>query len=281
MFRCKSRSTIPGYLAVVGLFVGLIYYPVFLDLFHVWSSDPDYGHGYLVLPISLYLIWRDRKNLLSLEVSSWRLGWIIMIFWSVMFYIGTIGRIDTITFLSMFLYITGAVSVTIGKRGLLSLLFPIFFLIFMFPIPSEIYTRITNPLMLVSTIASSNILEALNLPILRDGNIITLPNYTMKVVQACSGIRSLISIMALSLLMGYLLIKSNFSRIILATLAVPIAIIGNIFRIVATALIAFYISPQLAEGFSHELAGIIVFVLAIILLYICFEILLWSKKIKI
>ncbi len=261
-------------LLVAILFI-LIHAGKFWDLIHIWISNEDYGHGFLILPICLYLVWRKKDELYAQSVNSSWWGYILLLFWIISYGIGTIGQISTFDHISIILFPLAAVSILTSTQALTTLLFPILYMVFMFPIPSEIYTRITNPLMLFATSISFHFLEMMKLPVLQEGNILTLPNYTMQVVQACSGIRSLITIMAMVALMGYIMISSNILRIIFFLISIPLAIFCNSFRIVTTALLAYYISSRAAEGFSHTFAGIATFMLSFIILFGSMEILIW------
>jgi len=264
---------------VLGLFL-LLYYSAFMDLIQVWIADEDYGHGFFILPISLYLVWRKREEILASSHATARWGYALMALWAVMYSAGVIGQISTVTYLSMLLFPIGASAVLISGQVARIIFFPTVFMVFMFPIPSEIYTRVTNPLMLLSTDVSSHLLTVLGIPILQEGNILSLPNYTMQVVVACSGIRSLMMIMALTLLIGYIMVSSNYIRMLFFFISIPIAIIGNIFRITSTALIAYYYSPEAADGFSHTLAGFFTFMLSFLLLLFCMELIQWYLKKK-
>jgi len=256
----------------------LLYFSTFIDLINAWTSNEDYGHGFLILPVSLFLIWRRRSELLGLTIKPSGWGIIMMILWGVSYAVGIIGHISTIAELSMLIFLLGAFAVLISGQAARVVLFPVLFLIFMFPIPSAIYSRITNPLLLIYTTISFNLLNMLHVPVLQEGNLITLPNYTMEVVRACSGIRSLVSIMALASIMGYLMTPSNLFRFVFLLISIPIAMLGNVVRISSTALLAYFISPQSAEGFSHTMAGIVSFMFSFILVYICMELILWSSR---
>lgn len=250
----------------------------FHDLFLVWTSNEDYGHGFIILPISLYLIWKKREKLLSQPASQTWWGWVIVACWAIAYSIGTIGNISTIGYLSMILFPIGAMSVLISGQAAMLILFPAFFILFMFPIPSEVYTRVTNPLMLLSTGISFNFLSSLQIPLLQEGNLLILPNYTMEVVNACSGLRSLMTIMALSLIIGYTMTASKLLRTIFFFISIPIAILGNVIRLSATVMLAYFFSPQVAEGFTHTFAGIVTFFISLVILYTCMEIILWFSK---
>ncbi len=274
--RAGIRNTL---FIILGLFL-LLYYSAFMDLVQVWSTDEDYSHGFFILPISLYLVWRKREEILASPRATAWWGYALMALWAVMYSAGVIGQISTVMYLSMLLFPLGACAIIAGGQVARIILFPTVFMIFMFPIPSEIYTRVTNPLMLISTDISFKLLSILGTPILQEGNILSLPNYTMRVVVACSGIRSLMMIMALTLLIGYSMLSSNLIRMIFFFVSIPIAIIGNIFRITVTALIAYHYSPEAADGFSHTLAGLFTFALSFLLLFLCMELILWYLKRK-
>lgn len=258
--------------------LALLYFDTFRDLIQTWSSSEDYGHGFAILPISLYLVWRKRGILLSRQINPSGWGYFVIALWIVFYAVGIIGNISTITDISMILFLIGAVAILMGGRILKDVIFPICFLLFMFPIPTEIYTRITNPLMLFATSTSFHVISSLNVPILQEGNLLYLPNYSMQVVNACSGIRSLSMIMALSLLIGYFVTTSNLIRVFFFIVSIPIAIFGNILRITITALLAYFYSPRTAEGFSHTLAGLVTFFVSLVLLYGCMELVSWFSK---
>jgi len=253
----------------------LLYFTVFRELIQVWSTNEDYGHGFFILPISLYLIWQKRGELLSRPAGTSRWGYPLLVLWAPAYVIGSVGHISTVAYASMLLFITGSCAVLVGGKVLRLILFPVLFLVFMFPIPSELYLRVTNPLMLAATDVSFRLVDMMGIPILRDGNLLTLPNYSMEVVDACSGIRSMIAIMAITLLIGYFTIPSLIVRTVFFFVSIPIAMLGNVFRITTTALLAYFYTPQAAEGFSHTFAGIATFLLSILILFGCIQVVQW------
>jgi len=261
---------------ILFLFV-LIYFTTFRELVTLWSTDDDYGHGFLVLPVCIYLLWKKRHEISgSMSPSLW--GMSLVVLWAALYTVGTVGYISTFIHLSMLVFIPAGVAVLVGSQAARAIALPMAFMVFMFPIPAEIYNRVTNPLLLISTTVSFHILSLLRVPVLQDGNLLTLPNYTMEVVQACSGIRSMVSIMALAFLMGYLALRASLLRVGFFLLAVPTAILGNVLRISITALLVYHVSPQAAEGFSHTLAGITTFAFSFIVLFGFLETILWFLK---
>jgi len=264
MYWLRKYRGLVLYLAVIGCLTILLYYSFFRDLMHSWMTNEDYSHGFLILPISLFLVWRMRRELLAEDIQPhYGAGALLLLAWAFLYFIGTVGQIYTITAVSFILFLFGLAIFLAGFSITSHLIFPIAFLVFMMPVPSEMYTRLTNPMMLIVTTASTSILNMIGVPVFQEGNLISLPNYSMRVIQACSGIRSLISVSALALLMGYIMFHSNIKRFIIFIFAIPVAFIGNIVRVVVTALVAFYVSPAHAEGFSHSLAGIMTFMLSL------------------
>jgi len=278
MNRHKTDALSVRHMSVVALLAGvfiLLYAPTFRALYETWKTDEDYSHGFLIIPISLYLIWKKREELLSRpgHPSNW--GFAILMLWAVMYFLGYVGEISTFVSYSMIVFLFGAVITLLGFGIAKAVAFPILFLIFMIPIPAEIYTTFTNPMKLMATTSSVWFLHLFNVPVLQEGNLMHLPNYSMKVVMACSGMRSLISVTALALLMGYLLLTSNARRLALFLLSIPVALLGNMLRITVTGMLAYFVSSEMAEGYSHTMAGLVTFVLSFILLFAGVSLVQW------
>ena len=260
--------------ALAGVFL-LLYAATFKDLFQTWSTEEDYSHGFLIIPVSLYLVWRRKDELLKQPFHPNKWGIPILAVWAALYFLGYAGDISTFVTYSMIVLILGTVITIAGNAIAKLVLFPILFLFFMLPIPSEIYTMLTNPLKLIATNASVWVLNLLNVPVYQEGNLMHLPHYSMQVVVACSGIRSLISVVALALLMGYVLFKSNVKRSILFLFSLPISILGNILRITVTGLLAYHVSSEMAEGYSHTLAGLVTFTISFIVLFLGVYLIQW------
>jgi exosortase len=161
-----------------------------------------------------------------------------------------------------------------------AILFPWAFLLLMIPIPSILFNQITFPLQLFASKAAATVLPWLGVPVLREGNIIQLPAMPLEVAEACSGIRSLLSLGTLAIIYGYLLEKRNSARIALALSAIPIAVVANSSRIVGTGLLVQYWDPDKAEGFFHTFSGWLIFVVSLAMLFAVHRILklIWHEK---
>ena len=252
-------------LLLVGVLLAL-YGPVLRILVEQWYRDPDYSHGFLVPLLSAYLIWqrRDRLRQVPRRPSLW--GMAIVLGALGLFVLGSLGAELFLARFSLLCTICGLVVYFCGGAMLRALAFPMAFLLFAIPIPGVVYNEIVFPLQFIASKFATWTLETLNLfPIMREGNVLILPGMSLEVVEACSGIRSLMSLLALAAGFGYVLERSTVARWILFLAMVPLAIISNGTRVMLTAIMANYIGPKAAEGFMHEFSGWVIFVVATIL----------------
>jgi exosortase len=240
-----------------------LYAPVLWRLVHQWWSDPDYSHGFLVPLLSAYLIWQRRDKLAEIarRPSNWGVG--VVVGSLGLLFLGSLGAELFLTRISIVITICGLVVYFSGWRLLRAMAFPLAFLLFAIPLPVLIYNEIVFPLQFVASRFATSILETLNLfPIMREGNVLIMPGMRLEVVEACSGIRSLMSLLALAAGYGYLAEKSTVVRWFMFLAMIPLAIISNGTRVMITALMTNYIGPKAAEGFMHEFSGWVIFVVA-------------------
>jgi exosortase len=248
--------------------------PVFKALITDWLYDDNYSHGFLVIPVAIFLIWRKRKELVFPARPS---GWGILLFGfgCLSLILGVAASELFTTRISILIIITGISLYYFGVDNFKIVWFAFFFLLFMIPVPATIYYSATLPMQLFASKITNNLLHIIGVPSTRQGNIIFLPEYTLEVVEACSGLRSLVSLMALAGLYAYLTLKGKVKPIILFFAAIPIAIVANIFRLLVTAVGAYAISTRLADNFLHEISGLIVFLSALIVTIVLGAILKW------
>jgi exosortase len=240
-----------------------LYSPVLVRLVRQWYNDPDYSHGFLVPFLSAYLIWQRREKLAQVlrRPSNW--GLVLVVFSLGLLFLGSLGAELFLTRVSIIGTICGLIVYFSGWRLLRAMAFPLAFLLFAIPIPVLIYNEIVFPLQFIASRFATGCLEALNLfPIMREGNVLIMPGMRLEVVEACSGIRSLMSLLALAAGYGYLAEKSVPVRWFMFLAMIPLAIISNGTRVVITALMTNYIGPKAAEGFMHEFSGWVIFVVA-------------------
>lgn len=245
-----------------------------------WYSSDDYSHGFFIVPLVIYSLWLKRHELQKLLIESSSFGIVLVIF-SLFFYVFAIyAEIKTVASLSMIMSIAGVVLFLYGLTIFRRIIFILFFLLFMIPIPAQIYSAMTIPLQLLVSQVSVWLAMFLGLPIFREGNVIHLPEYTLEVVQACSGLRSLMSLLTLSVIISYFTLRSTWLRMILLLFGVPAAIIVNIFRVLIMLLAFYYFDFDLTQGSIHTIFGVVVFALAIVLvLFVKGVLSLWDRPV--
>jgi len=256
----------------------MINLPVIYELVIEWYNDPNYSHGFLVPVISGYLIWKKRKELSEINISTQNLGLLPIIVGILLFILGNAASEYFTVRLSMLIILFGLVLYYYGDLVIRRVWFELFFLIFMIPIPYVIYFSATFPMQLLASKATVFLLDGLGMPVVRQGNIIHLANQSLEVAEACSGLRSLISLLALGAIYSYLTQKRFAGKAILFLSTIPIAVIGNIFRVFVTSILVYTLEADVTSEPIHSMMGASVFVVALILLLI-FGILL-KKVIK-
>ena len=232
-----------GLLLVIVL--GVLYSSVVRLLVYQWYNDADYSHGFLVPLLSAYLIWqrRDRLRQIPRQPSWW--GMVIVAFSLGLLFLGSLGAELSLARLSLLGTLCGLIVYFTGGAMLRAMAFPMAFLLFAIPIPVVVYNEIVFPLQFIASKFATRVLEMLNLfPVMREGNVLILPHMRLEVVEACSGIRSLMSLLALAAGYGYLVEKSIPVRWFLVLAMIPLAIVSNGMRIMITAVMANYIGPQ-------------------------------------
>lgn len=241
-----------------------VYYPVLSGLVKAWNGSDDYSHGFLIIPLSAYILWQNRSELSAQPVDGSWIGLPLALFSLLMFLFGKFGSVLTLAPLSMIFFIWSAVIFFLGFRFFRLCYFPLFFLLFMVPVPSQIYSALTNPLQFIVTKATVAIASMMGVLIYREGNVIHLTDTTFQVVQACSGLRSIMTMLTLGAILGYFALRSPLMRIILIAAGIPIAIAVNIFRVLTMVIAHNYFKANLTEGTPHTILGLLVFALGFV-----------------
>jgi exosortase len=265
----QSRSWVSEYWPAVllALVTLVLYTPVLGRLIRQWYDDPNYSHGFFVPAFSVYLIWNRRQQIAAIKTSPSLRGAILVLGSLAVLYLGSLGSELFLQRISLVAVIAGLIIYFAGWQRLWAVAFPVAFLLFMIPLPAVIYNQIVFPLQLLASRFATSCLETLNLfPVLREGNLLVMDRYTLEVVDACSGIRSLTSLVALALGYSYLAERRLGVRIFLVTAMVPVAIVSNGIRVVITALLVNYLGISAAEGFMHSFSGLAVFLVSVMLL---------------
>lgn len=238
-----------------------------VNLIQDWSTNDNYSHGFLVPFIVGYMIWQKKDQLARLVIKPSNVGFWVIIFAMIVHILGNIGAELFIMRTAIVITIAGLCIISFGIRITAAIAIPLAYLMFMVPLPAIIWNKIAFPMQIFSARLTSNVIQFIGIPLLREGNVLHLPNTTLEVVDACSGLRSLTSLLALSAAFACIVKLTNISKWLLFLSAIPIAILVNILRLTSTALFARYIGPETAQGFLHDISGIIVFIAAFIILY--------------
>jgi exosortase len=252
----------------IGVLIAAIYYHVLAKLVLDWWEIPDFSHGFLVPFFAAYLVWSKKDALRSTKiVPSWS-GIGIVILGLLVLLLGVYGAELFLSRVSLVILLAGLVLCFGGWELLKELRFPLLVLLLAIPIPAIIFNQITLPLQTLAAKLASALLPIFGVPVLREGNVIELPVMKLEVAEACSGIRSLVSLFTLSIFYGYFLEKSPLRRTILALVSIPIAIAANALRILGTGLCVQYWDPDKALGFFHEFSGWVMFLVSLGCLFV-------------
>lgn len=247
------------------LMLGTIYAPIFPRMVSNWMADPNYSHGFLVPVISAWFAWKAWPELKEMEVRPSNLGFILILLGLCLLTFGmTVHELFT-SRCSFIFILAGMIQVFWGTKVLKTLALPVGFLVFMIPIPYTIYDAIALPLRALVSYVATEGMQLFGLPVLREGNVILLPNITLEVVEACSGMRSLVSLMALGTAYAFIFLKGNWRKAVLILVTVPIAVMTNVARVFITGVLARHFGTTVAEGFFHDFAGFVVFAVALTL----------------
>jgi exosortase A len=262
-----SRAKLTAAITLLACAFVLLYWPVLRKLVYDWSTDENYSHGFLIVPLAAYLAWERRDRLRALPARPNTFGLLIVAGSLVMLVAGLLGAELFLTRISMLGMLVGGILFVLGWKHLKALLFPVGVLLLMIPIPAIIFNQILFPLQLLASRVGEASLSAAGIPVLREGNVIILANTTLEVAEACSGIRSLVSLLTLAIVYGYFSDHRPGIRLAIAFAAIPVAIIANGVRVAGTGFAAHYFGPAAAQGFFHTFSGWLVFVVAFLLLF--------------
>jgi exosortase len=255
-----------------------LYASIVHRLIYDWWTDPNFSHGFFVPPFAALLIWRDRKHLRILKSRPAFAGLAVVAFGLLLLVVGVLGAESFLSRSSLLFVVAGLVIYFKGWKYFRAVFFPWLFLFLMIPPPTLIMNHITLPLQFVASGLATWFLRAVGIPVLQNGNIIQLPNMALDVVQACSGIRSLISLGVMAIIYGYLLEPSKMVRALLAIASIPIAVLANGVRIMATGITGLYWDPSKAQGFFHEFSGWVIFLVSLLTLYAIHQILRGASR---
>ena len=262
-------TTAREHIAAAALVAGAIvvaYWYVIHGLVEAWANDDNYSHGFFIVPLAAYFAWERRHRLAAMPARPSAVGLLIVIGSLVMLVAGILGAELFLSRLSLLGVIAGTILFLLGWPRLRVLLFPLAFMLLMIPLPAIIFNKIAFPLQLVASHVGEYGISAANIPILREGNVLILANATLEVAEACSGIRSLVSLFTLGIVFGYFADSRAWVRTVIALSAIPVAILANGLRVASAGWAAHYMGQAGVEGLFHEFSGWVVFVVAFLMM---------------
>ncbi len=271
--KTSSKKIQYAYLTVITLLIIFLYFEVFQDLVHEWFNNPDYSHGFIIPVVALYMVWGTRDTLKTTPTNPSNWGFLILIIGAVGFIAGYIGAEHFLQRTSFLIVIMGTVVSLAGLNFARIIIVPVLFLVFMIPLPAIIWKDFAFSLKLFATGVAVYFMDALGMAVLRQGNVIHLPGTVLEVVDACSGLRSLVSLLAMSVIIAYYSALMSWKKWVLILSAIPIAITSNIIRLIITALLTQRVGLQVTEGVYHSLSGLFTFILGLGMFFVVYRIL--------
>jgi exosortase B len=255
------------------LALGLVcmFWPVGQKLAHtVWATD-DQGHGPIIIGVALWLIWQRRADLIAAaqkaHSSGW-LGWPLFAFGLVLYFVGRLQNIPTFELGALIPISVGLVLATYGGAMLRLVGFPLFFLAFAVPLPGGLVDALTMPLKYAVSVVAEIILHHAGLPVGRTGVMLTVGQYQLLVADACAGLNSMFTLEALGILYMNLVGHTNRVRnVVLAILIIPMAFIANVIRVMVLVCVTYYFGDEAGQGVVHGMAGMVLFVVALTLMF--------------
>jgi exosortase len=267
MRRLSNRLALPYWqVGILVLLTAWLYSPLLKRLAQQWWQDPNYTHGFFVPVFSLFLLWDGRAKLAALRIKPSWWGLVILVFALIALALGTVSSEFFLSRVSLLLLICGMVVFLAGWEHLAAISFPLTFLILMIP-SSTLVEQVTFPLQIFASKTATLLLNVVGVSAVREGNIILLPTARLEVAEACSGIRSLFSLITLTVIYGYLAETKTKVRVLLALIAVPVSILANALRITVTGLVVHYWGLEGAQGTLHLLSGWLIFAGSLLLIF--------------
>ena len=274
------RNKMPEWLPVAaGLLV--MFVPTFADLFRgLWATE-EQAHGPIILGLSLWLIWRKWPEMMARSegAAPSASGWVLLGFGLLLYVLGRSQAIVAFEITSFIVILAAVLLVKRGGPALRALWFPLFFMLFMVPLPGSVVSLLTMPMKMAVSYVTEHILFWFGLPIARNGVILQVGQYQLLVADACAGLQTLLTLEALGLFyLNVVRHTSVFRNVWLALLIIPISFTANVIRVIVLTLVTFYLGDAAGQGFLHGFAGMVLFVTALVLILSVDSLLQWMVK---
>lgn len=267
----QLQSSLQGWSSVflLALILGaviLLYFPFLETMVEAWENNDDYSHGFFIPLVAMLMIYSRWDDLRRTTLSTSYAGLLLLVTGLMLLVISKVAAEYFSQRFSLIMVLMGAAGFLCGGQFLRLVAYPLLYLIFMIPLPAILWNKVAFPLQLFGSYLTEKIIYLFNIPVYRDGNILHLPNITLEVAAACSGLRSLLTMFALSGALVFFAKISSGRKWLLFFSAAPIAVVANIFRLTVTAILASLYGAAVAHGFLHQFSGILVFVVGLSML---------------
>lgn len=257
-----KRPTLVLAWAVCGALLLWVYGPIIAKMVLNWYNDPNYSHGFLVPLVSGYLVWRQKDKLRLMAHGPASGGLVVVAGGLFMLLAGLLAHELYLQRLSLIPVLWGLAWITWGWSVAARTIFAALYLVMMIPLPYVIYDAVAFPLRLVAAQLAGWGIRLVGVPVLVEGNILHLPDVTLNVVDACSGIRSLISLLAAGVILAYLMLPNRWSKVLVILLVAPVAVFTNALRVMVAGVMAQHFGPGVLKGAMHDFTGWVVFLVA-------------------
>jgi exosortase D (VPLPA-CTERM-specific) len=254
--------------AVVVLLTGYAFLDTILDMIRRWNTQEEYGYGYMIPAITLFLIWQRKNQLAEIEFKPAVSGLLLILLGGLLFFMGAIATTHTLSQYGLVVTIMGTALALLGWRAFRIVMVPLALLFFMVPLPPFIYNTLSTKLQLVSSQLGVAVIRLFDISVYLEGNVIDLGTYKLQVVEACSGLRYLFPLASLSFIAAYLYRVEFWKRAVVFLSSIPITVLMNSFRIGVIGILVEFGGPEQAEGFLHYFEGWVIFMACMALLVI-------------
>ena len=262
----RNSTTFWILIGIISVLVGCAFHVTIFDMERRWSESEEYGYGYLIPLITLFLIWQRKNQLAEIEFHPSVSGLLLILFGGVLFFLGEVATTHTLSQYGLVVTLLGVALALLGWRAFRIVMIPLALLFFMVPLPPFIYNTLSTKLQLISSQLGVEVIRGFGISVYLEGNVIDLGTYKLQVVEACSGLRYLFPLATLSFLAAYLYREKFWKRAVVFLSSIPITVLMNSFRIGVIGVLVEYGGPEQAEGFLHYFEGWVVFMACIAIL---------------
>lgn len=245
----------------------LSFFPVYPQMVKTWLNHSDNSHGMIVPLISVYFLWTNRAEVAETKISSMNLGAYVLFLSLLVYLVSYAGSVAFVSRCMVVLSLIGLVLFCLGREFFSKTAFPILFLLFMIPVPDTVVNLVSFPLQLFATEVSTSLIQLFSIPAYREGNMVYFAHTQLEVAEACSGIRSLVSLAMIAVIFSHLLKKGWVAGAVLVLSAIPFSILANILRVTGTGVLAHSFGSKVATGFLHDASGLAVFLFGMLMLF--------------